>query len=309
MIFTLMGSFTPLDVEKLKNQNDVPQPITDSAVSVPHDTKPSFSKPLFMMLSLVIVFVSGIFFAQQIFRTDSARTAQGQEPPTPIPVTTAPSKILVGIDATFPPMEYTNENNELVGFDVDLMKNVAEELGTTVEFKTVSWDDIFNELEAGQLDMIASSVSITDERKERFIFSEPYLNAGQVLITRSTEEMIGKTEDLSGKKVGVQRGTTNEEEAAKYTTDDLIIRYDDFQEAANDLVSGEVDVILSDLPGAKGIVTEHPELKIASDPFTNDFYGIPFKKDNIQLRDSVNRALDSLRQKGILNSLKEKWLN
>ncbi len=301
--------FTPLDVNKFNNQSELPQPITETAVSVAHEKKSPFTGTIFMVLTLVVVFASGVFFAQQIFKSDSTQLARGAEQPTPMPVTKAPEKIIVGTDSTFPPMEYKDENDELVGFDIDLVKNIAEEMGTTVEFQTLSWDNIFDDLEAGKIDMIASSVSITDERRERFIFSEPYINAGQVVVARASDETIRMPEDLSGKKVGVQRGTTNEVEAAKYTTDENIIRYDDFQLAAQDLVNGQVDAILSDLPGAKGIVNEHPELKIASDPFTNDFYGITFKKDNTQLRDAVNTALDSLSQKGILNSLKEQWLN
>ncbi len=303
-----MGSFTPLDVNKFNSPADVPQPLTETAVSVRQEKKSFMRGPLFLAMTLMIVFASGIFFAQQIFRGDSTRLAQGQEQPTPIPPTTAPKNIVVGIDATFAPMEYKDDNGDYVGFDVDLVKNIADELGANVQFENIAWDNIFDDLEAGKIDMIASSVSITDERTERFIFSQPYINAGQVVVTASGSA-ITKPEDMSAKKVGVQRGTTNESEAAKYTTDDLIIRYDDFQLAAQDLVDGKVDAILSDLPGAKGIISEHPELKISSDPFTNDFYGVTFKKDNTELRDAVDKALDSLRQKGVLNSLKEQWLN
>ena len=115
-------------------------------------------------------------------------------------------------------------------------------------------------------------------------------------------------DSLKGKKIAVQQGTTNEQSALKFTSPNLVIRYPDFVQATKALVDGQVDAIFSDLSGAKGIVTKNPTLKIASDPFTNEYYGIVFKKGNPEVK-QINKALDSIRIKGILTDLKQKWLD
>lgn len=217
-------------------------------------------------------------------------------------------KIVVGIDATFPPMEYEDEEGNFAGFDVDLIQKIAEELGVEAEVKNIAWDDIFNAVLEGEIDMIVSSVTITEERKELYDFSSYYLNAGQVIITRKEDISIKSAADLVGKKIAVQRGTTNEEQAVLYTADELVLRYDDFIQATQALKEGTADAIFSDLTGAKAIVEENPDLKIASEPFTSDFYGIVFKPGQSDLVEKINEILSSLTQGGYLLTLKQKWL-
>jgi len=156
--------------------------------------------------------------------------------------------------------------------------------------------------------MIISAVTITPERQQKYQFSEQYLNAGQILIIQKTNNVIKTPADLKGKKIGVQQGTTNETEALKYTTNNLVVRYPDFVQATKALVAGNVDAIMTDLPSAQGIVATNPTLKIAGDPFTNDYYGVVFRKGDPTVT-QVNKALDSLRVRGFLTELKHKWLD
>src|SRR5258706_557820 len=116
---------------------------------------------------------------------------------------------------------------------------------------------------------------------------------------------ITSAESLQGKKIAVQQGTTSEQEALKHTSANLVIRYADFEQATKALVDGKADAILSDLPGAKGIVTANPTLKIASDPLTNEYYGIVFRKGDKNIQ-KINEILSSLRTKGVLTDLKQK---
>ena len=183
-----------------------------------------------------------------------------------------------------------------MGYDIDLGKRIGEELGASVSFKDITWEELFAALERREIDMIMSSVTITDERKKLYDFSDSYLNAGQVIITQR-KTTITSVNDLKGKKIAVQQGTTNEEEAVKLTSTDLVIRYPDFVQATQALLTGSVDAILSDLPGAKGIVLEHPTLKITSDPLTNEYYGIVFRKGD-QNRKFINDALSVLKMQG-----------
>src|SRR6185503_18807173 len=205
-------------------------------------------------------------------------------------------------------MEYIASEGAIIGYDIDLGNALAAELGTTIEWKNIPWDDIFKALEKKDVDMIISSVSITDERKKIYDFSDDYLNAGQVILTSKENTTITSAETLKGKKIAVQEGTTNETEALKYTSKELVVSYPDFEQATKALVDGKVDAILSDLPGAKGIVTANPTLKISSDPFTNEYYGIAFRKNDPNVA-KINQALSALRTKGVLTDLKQKWLD
>lgn len=215
-------------------------------------------------------------------------------------------KIIIGSDTTYPPMEYLDDKGEIVGFTIDLGKEIAKEMGVKAEVKTIAWDDIFTALENKQIDVIMSSVSITDERKKKYDFSDPYLNAGQVIITAKANTTITKPADLTGKKVGAQEQTTSLAEAKKYST--AVVSYPDPEAAIADLLTGKLDAVIADLPAAKGFTDENPTLKIASDPFTSEYYGIVFRKGDTELRNDVNAILTELQQKGILADLKEKWL-
>jgi ABC-type amino acid transport substrate-binding protein len=218
-------------------------------------------------------------------------------------------KVKIGTDPTFPPMEFEDPEGNLFGYDIDLGNRLAEELDLEPEFVKVSWDNLFQELIAGNIDMVISGVSITEERKARYHFSQPYINAGQVIMTRRRDTEIKEPADLYGKRIAVQKETTNEEEALKYTQAELVLTYDDFLVATQALLSGQADAIIADLTLAKSTVDAHPELKIASDPFTSDFYGIVFAKDNLDFATEVDAALEGLQQRGVLVFLKQKWLD
>ncbi|MCD6286019.1 MAG: transporter substrate-binding domain-containing protein, partial [Anaerolineae bacterium] len=122
--------------------------------------------------------------------------------------------VVVATDATWPPMEYVDENKEIVGYDIDLMNAVAEAAGLEIEFKNVAWDGIFAGLAAGEYDAIISSVTITEERQEKYDFSEPYINAGQIVVVGADSDITGP-DALSGSTVGAQIGTTGAIEIEK----------------------------------------------------------------------------------------------
>lgn len=282
-----------------------PPPQTPPAGNQPVAPKKSRSM-LWVIILLVVAFICGLFVVGWYFQSQLQKVAPTQEVvPTPV---VKLEKLIVGTDATFQPMEYVASEGAIIGYDIDLGNNIAAELDTTIEFKNIPWDDIFKALEDKQIDMIISSVSITDARKQIYDFSEEYLNAGQVILTRKDNTTITTAESLTGKKIAVQEGTTNETEALKYTPEELVVRFPDFEQATKALIDGKVDAMLSDLPGAKGITTTNPTLKIASDPFTNEYYGIVFRRGDPKI-EKINEAIAALRTKGILTDLKQKWLD
>lgn len=263
-----------------------------------------FNLPLGLIL--VTLFLGGLLFVALFFQKQIQKTnTLSSEPKTSAAV--LPKKLIVGTDPTLEPMEYT-KNNELIGYDIDLANFIGKELGVEVEFKNVVFDNIFTALEEKQIDIIISAVTITPERQQKYDFSNQYLNAGQVILTQKDNNLIKSTADLTGKRIATQKGTTNEESALKYTSDNLVIRYPDFEQATQALTTGKVDALFTDLPSAKGITLANPTLKIASDPFTNEYYGIVFRKGD-SLLNPINQALDSIRVKGFLTDLKQKWLD
>jgi len=263
--------------------------------------------PLITVL-LIIAFVGGLLLSAWYFQLQLQKI-QPQKHEVVKQTIAFPTTLLIGTDATFPPMEFINKQGGLIGYDIDFGYRIANELGIKAKFVNTKWDDIFTSLESKKVDVIISSVSITEERKHKYLFSQPYLNAGQVILTQRGNNTINVAKDLKNKKVGVQKGTTDEQEAMKYTSDNLIIRYDDYNKATKALVDGQVDAILSDLTGAKGIITDNPTLRIASDPLTNEYYGVVLRKEELDLQNRIDEVISSLQTKGFLADLKQKWLD
>ncbi len=258
-----------------------------------------------IVIILVSLLISVLLSSYIVFQNELKKYNPSEPIPQPI---TKTNTLIVATDATFPPMEFIDKSGEIVGYDIDLGRRIAAELGMKAEFKNVKWEDIFNSLERQDVGVIISSVSITDERKKKYNFSNPYLNNGQVIITNKTNLSVTTPLDLVGKRIGVQNETVSEPEALKYTSKELVIPYENTEIAALALEKGTVNAIITDLTGAKGLVTEHQTLKIVGDPFTTENYGIVFRKDEIELVNKVNAILELLRQKGILADLKQKWL-
>ena len=180
--------------------------------------------------------------------------------------------ITVATDATWPPMEFINQDQELVGFDIDLMNAAAEAAGFEVEFQNVAWDGIFAGLANGDYDAVISSVTITEEREETMDFSMPYLNAGQVLIVPADgPDNLTNLGEMSGTTLGAQIGTTGA--ILIQETDGVELRtYDELGLAIEDLANGRIDGVVADTPIAANYALQNDNysdtLKIASSAFT-----------------------------------------
>ncbi len=229
----------------------------------------------------------------------------------PEPVAGEALKLVIATDATWPPMEYVDEQKQIVGFDIDLMKAAAKEGGFTVEFKNSAWDGIFAGLAAGKYDAIMSSVTITEERKKTMDFSIPYINAGQVLIVRTDTTGVTVLADLKGKIAGAQIGTTGyfEIEKVKGVTPKA---YDELGLAIEDLTNKRIDGVVADTPIAADFALQNAnykdKLKIVGEPFTDELYGVAVKKGNTKVLDAVNKGLKAVLDKKIDEKIKDTWL-
>jgi ABC-type amino acid transport substrate-binding protein len=297
-----------MDSPSQNNPNIVQKSEVENNDSSTSSNPPSHKKGLSLPLVSLLLFFALVIGGLAVWLYMNTQTTQKESVVNVTPSAPAKAKkLVVGTDATLPPMEFV-EDGTYLGYDIDLTNALAQELNTEIEFKQIVFDDLFTALENKEIDMIISAVTITDERKLKYDFSEPYLNAGQVIITKKDNMTIKTTSDLKGKRIAVQAGTTNETQALLYTSPELVMRYPDYVQATKALVDGKVDALFNDLPGGKGNTNENPTLKIASDPFTNEYYGIVFRKGDPDAK-TINEALASIRVKGILTDLKQKWLD
>ncbi len=214
--------------------------------------------------------------------------------------------LVVGAIPDYPPMESIDETGNLVGYDIDLVREIAAEIDVTPEFRQIAWGDLFDAVKSGEVDMIISAITITPERSETMLFSVPYFDAGQVITVKKENTDINGPEDLMGKRVGVQSGTTCEEAALQYV--DEVVGYESYDPIIADLKEGNVDALVTDLIGSTGHVKNNPELKIVGEPFTQEYYGIATKLGNDALMERVNEILREMKRNGKLDELKTKWL-
>jgi polar amino acid transport system substrate-binding protein len=219
--------------------------------------------------------------------------------------------IVIATDATWPPMEMVDENKEIVGFDIDLMKAAAEKGGFTVEFQNTAWDGIFAGLGAGEYDAVMSSVTITEERKETMDFSVPYINAGQILVVPQATSGVKTLADLKGKSVGAQIGTTGSFEIEKVSGVELRT-YDEIGLAFEDLVNGRIDALVADTPVAADFALMNPnykgKMKIVGEPFTEEYYGVAVKKGNKAVLDAINKGFNAVLNTNTYNKIEDEWL-
>ena len=231
-------------------------------------------------------------------------------PPTPVPPTATPKlKVTVAMDATWPPFESVDEaTKEFVGYDVDLMKAIAEAAGFEVAFINVPWDPLLAGLATGQYEAACSAMTITEERAKQFDFSNPYYRAGQLIAVAINNVVIMKPADLAGKTAGAQLGTTGELEIDKIAGAKKK-NYDDIGQAFLDLMNGQIDAVVADNPLVQGYVAKNAgKIKAVGEPFTDEAYGIAVKKNAPEILAAINAGLKIVQEKGIDKQLEVKWI-
>lgn len=209
------------------------------------------------------------------------------------------NKLVLVTEAGFAPYEYY-QDGEIVGVDIDIAKYLADSLGLELEVKDVAFDSIINEVKTGKADIGAAGISYSEERAKQVDFTINYATSKQVVIVKndSTITNIQDLNNIKNLKVAVQLGTV----ADTYITDNYksatITRQKKVLAAIQDLETNKVDcVVLDELP-AKEMLKEYDDLKIVSDPLFEDNYGMVVKKGNEELLNSVNQALEKLKNEG-----------
>jgi ABC-type amino acid transport substrate-binding protein len=241
---------------------------------------------------------------------------QGSTPPTPATGTSFTTQkagtLLVGSDTAFPPFE-SIQGGKAVGFDVDLIDEIGKRIGNLqVQVQTAVFDTIFTALAAGRFDVVVSAVTIKPDRKKTVDFTDPYFKADLSLSVRAADaSRVRGVDDLKGKVVGTQSGTTSEDcTNAELKAKGRIANvrtYDTAVAAFDDLAAQRVDAVLIDLPTAETIAAQRTGIRVVQVIRTNEQYGIAVSKKNPNLREAINKALKSIRDDGTYRRLYVKW--
>jgi ABC-type amino acid transport substrate-binding protein len=217
----------------------------------------------------------------------------------------------VGSDASYAPFEYVDSNKNIVGFDIDVLKAIAKAEGFNVKFNNTAWDGIFLSLDQGTNDMLISAITITDERKQKMDFSDPYFEATQMIAYKKGSNLT-TLDALKGHKVAVQNGTTGDDIVGKAFGKDSpnIKRFDAMPLALQELANGGVDAAVGD----NGVVVNYvknnggDKFDTAIDPnFPKEYYGIAVKKGNSDLLNKINDGLKKIKADGTYDSIYKQW--
>lgn len=217
----------------------------------------------------------------------------------------------VGLEGTYPPFSFVDESGKLTGFEVEFSEALAKELGVKAKIQPSKWDGILAALDSKRLDVVINQVTISDERKKKYDFSEPYTVSGiQALVLKKNEDAIKSAKDLTGKKVGVGLGTNYEEWLKANVPGAIVKTYDDDPSKIQDLSVGRIDAILVDRLAALEMAAKTKnKLVLAGKAFSRQESGIALRKGEPELLAAIDKAIDKMRADGTLKKLSEKYFN
>lgn len=265
---------------------------------------------LFNLVAVLVVL--GMVLSACAPKAEPTPTPTPKPQATAVPPTATPQpkiKVEVAMDATWPPFESVDETTkEFVGFDVDLMKAIADAAGFEVTFINVPWDPLLAGLATGQYSVACSAMTITEDRKKQFDFSDPYYSAGQLIAVAINNEVITQPADLAGKTAGAQLGTTGDLELQKISGVKEK-KYDDISQAFLDLINGQIDAVVADNPLVLGYVAKNADkIKAVGQPFTDESYGIAVKKNAPEILATINAGLKIVKENGTIAEIESKWI-
>ena len=216
-------------------------------------------------------------------------------------------KLTMATNATFPPYEMTTDSGEIEGIDVDTAKAIAEKLGLELQIDDMDFDAALLSVQQGKADIVMAGVTVTDERKAVMDFSDSYATGIQSIIVPEGSD-ITSPDDLAGKKIGTQRGTTGYIYCSDDFGDDAVVAYDDGLTAVQALKNGQVDAVVIDNAPAKEYVAANPGLVILDTSYAEEDYAIGMNKSNTALVEAVNAALEELKADGTLQAIVDKYI-
>ena len=239
--------------------------------------------------------------------SEAASTEEAASADAAAVTTVNAGKLTMSTNAAFPPYEMTTDSGDFEGIDVEVAGAIAEKLGLELQVDDMDFDAALLAAQNGKSDIVMAGVTVTDERQKVMDFSDTYAEGIQSIIVPEDSD-IASADDLTGKAIGTQRGTTG----YIYCTDDFgednVIAYDDGLTAVQALNNGQVDAVVIDNAPAKSFVEANPGLKILDTAYAQEDYAIGVAKGNTALLDAINSALEELQADGTLQAIVDKYI-
>ena len=270
--------------------------------------KVRFLLGLLLGLSLLAGLLAGC--GKQEETTAADKDAQTAEEDHSLEDVQKAGKLVVGVEGTYPPFTYHDDAGDLVGFDIEVAKAVAEKLGVEAEFVESGWDSLLAGVDSGRLDTVINEVGISEEREEKYDFSDPYFYIQSQVVVKSDNDSIHSEEDLDGKKVATN--VTNIHVPWYESKGAEVVSIDTSGEAADMLLSDRVDFISFNTVILADYLKEHPEapMKVAfAVPDSEEQIAIPVRKGETALLDAINQALKELRDDGTLAGISDSYFS
>jgi ABC-type amino acid transport substrate-binding protein len=215
--------------------------------------------------------------------------------------------LTVGSDIPYPPFEQ-GKAGEYTGFDIELMEAIGEKIGRTPEFQDTSFETIFRDVAQGKFEAVISAATITEEREKEVAFSDPYYLSEQAILVKEGSD-IGGLEELEGKTVGAQQGTTGLELGKEKANAGELRPFPEGPDAINALKAGTVEAVIIDAPVAQNAVEEEGGVEISEKVPTEETYGIAVAKDSTELLQKINKGLAEVIEDGTYKTIYEKWFH
>ena len=239
--------------------------------------------------------------------SEAASSEAASETETAELSTVEPGKLIMSTNAAFPPYEMTTDSGEFEGIDIETAQAIAEKLGLELQIDDMDFDAALLSVQQGKADIVMAGVTVTDERKAVMDFSDSYATGIQSIIVPEGSD-IASVDDLAGKKIGTQRGTTGYLYCSDDFGEDAVVAYDNGLTAVQALNNGQVDAVVIDNEPAKAYVESNPGLKILDTSYAEEDYAIGMNKSNTALLEAVNAALEELKADGTLQSIVDKYI-
>lgn len=217
-------------------------------------------------------------------------------------------KLVVATYPEFSPMTFKDDAGKNIGYDIDLINDIAKRMGVEVEIKEMTFPSLFPAVKEKEVDIAISSITITPERSKTVLFSTPYFTSGQSIILREDYDDITAPEDFPGKKIAAIRNTTCEAAVKEYIEDPSeYVSFETLNEELDALKAGEVDAVVHDYCVAAYITNLDPDIRIIGDPFTQEYYGAMSNIDNKTLIGRINELFREIKREDGLKKLDAKW--
>lgn len=265
-----------------------------------------------MMLSLAACGSSASVSESTASSTSEAASTEASAETAGELTTVNAGKLTMSTNAAFPPYEMTDDNGNYVGIDIEVAQAIADKLGLELQVDDMDFDAALLAAQSGKSDMVMAGVTVTEERQTVMDFSNTYATGIQVVIVPEDSD-IASIDDMTGKMIGVQRGTTGDLYCSASVEDggfgeENVTPYDNGLTAVQALMNGQVDCVVIDNAPAQEFVAANPGLKILDTEYANEEYAIGVAKGNAQLLDAINGALEELQADGTVQSIVDKYI-